>query len=191
MTEFDPDTTAVIVVDMQNDFADPDGALYAPQSGEVIPQIASLVEQAREAGADIVYTKDVHPEGQFDDAYYYDEFAQWGEHVVEDTWGAEIVDDLDVRDEDYIVEKQTYDAFHETGLDEYLTENGITDLVICGTLANVCVLHTAGSAGLRDYRPVLVDDVLGYIEEDHKQYAVEHAEWLFGEAITSDDIAYN
>ena len=66
----------------------------------------------------------------------------------------------------------------------------IDDLVICGTLANVCVLHTAGSAGLRDFRPVLIDDAIGYIEEDHHEYALDHADWLFGEVRERTDITF-
>jgi nicotinamidase-related amidase len=52
------------------------------------------------------------------------------------------------------------------------------------------VLHTAGSAGLRDFRPVLVTDALGYIEEDHRDYAVEHADWLFGETTTLSNVTF-
>jgi len=115
----------------------------------------------------------VHPPEQFDDTHYYDEFDRWGEHVVEGSWDAELVAELDVRDEDHIVEKHTYDAFYQTDLEGYLDTHGIDDLLICGTLANVCVLHTAGSSGLRDYRPVVVEDALGYITEDHREYAVE------------------
>lgn len=52
------------------------------------------------------------------------------------------------------------------------------------------MLHTAGSAGLRDYRPVVVEDALGYITEDHREYAVEHADWLFGETATHESIGF-
>ena len=177
----DPDTTALVVVDMQNGFCHPDGSLYAPPSEDAIEPCASLVERAREAGAQVVYTRDVHPPEQFEDAHYYDEFERWGEHVLEGSWEAEVVEELPVNEEDHIVEKHTYDAFHQTDLDGWLSARDITDLVFCGTLANVCVLHTAGSAGLRDYLPVLVEDAVGYIEEDHREYALEHADWLFGE----------
>ncbi len=186
-----PDTTAVVVVDMQNDFCHVDGALYAPPSNNVIQPITSIVEKARDAGATIVYTKDVHPEDQFDGSYYYDEFEQWGEHVVEGTYGAQIHDEFDVRDDDVVIEKQTYDAFHNTNLDEVLRENGINTLVICGTLANVCVLHTAGSAGLRDYKPIILEDAVGYITEEQKDDALEHADWLFGEVETSNNVTFN
>ena len=95
-----------------------------------------------------------------------------------------------MREDDHVVEKHTYDAFQETEMDGWLSARGIDDLVFAGTLANVCVLHTAGSAGLRDYRPVLVEDAVGYIEADHREYALEHADWLFGEVVTMDQLPF-
>jgi nicotinamidase-related amidase len=187
---FDPDSTAVIVVDMQNEFCHPDGSLYAPDSEAAIEPVAGLVDRASEAGASIVYTRDVHPPEQFAEAHYYDEFERWGEHVVEGSWAAEIVDDLPAEEAAHVVEKHTYDAFYETELDGWLSARGIDDLLICGTLANVCVLHTASSAGLRDYRPVLVADGVGFIEDDHREYALDHADWLFGEVEPRDAITF-
>jgi nicotinamidase-related amidase len=188
--EFTPDSTALVVVDMQNGFCKPDGSLYAPGSEAAIEPVASLVDRAHASGVRVVFTRDVHPPEQFDGAHYYDEFERWGEHVVEASWEAELVEELDVREDDHVVEKHTYDAFHGTELDGWLSARGIDDLVICGTLANVCVLHTAGSAGLRDYRPVLVEDCIGAIEEDHREYALEHADWLFGEVAASGDVTF-
>ncbi|PSP74886.1 cysteine hydrolase [Halobacteriales archaeon QS_1_68_20] len=185
-----PDSTALVVVDMQNGFCHPDGSLYAPASEEVIDPITGLVDRARDAGVQIVFTRDVHPPEQFEDAHYYDEFERWGEHVVEGSWEAELVEELEVRPEDHVVEKHTYDAFQETEMNGWLSARGIDDLVFCGTLANVCVLHTAGSAGLRDYRPILVEDAVGYIEEGHREYALEHADWLFGEVPPGDEIEF-
>jgi len=186
---FDPDATAVVVVDMQNGFCHPDGNLYAPPSEDAIEPCVELVERANDAGASVIYTRDVHPPEQFDGAHYYDEFERWGEHVLEGSWGAELVADLPDA-ADLVVEKHTYDAFHETQLEGWLEAHGIDDLLICGTLANVCVLHTAASAGLRDYRPVLVEDAVGFIEPDHREYALEHADWLFGEVTDRDAIEF-
>ncbi|MDL5362091.1 cysteine hydrolase family protein [Halalkalicoccus sp. NIPERK01] len=187
---FDPETTALVVVDMQNGFCHPEGSLHAPASADVIEPVGETIETAREAGARIVYTRDVHPPEQFEDAHYYDEFERWGEHVVEGSWGAEIVEELAPEEEDHVVEKHTYDAFYNTELEGWLRARGIDDLLICGTLANVCVFHTAASAGLRDFRPVVIEDALGYIEEGHLEYAVEHSEWLFGEATTRGGIEF-
>ena len=186
----DSERAAVVVVDMQNGFCKPDGSLYAPGSEAVIDPVVDLVARARDAGAQVVYTRAVHPPGQFDGNHYYDEFERWGEHVVEGSWEAELVAELDVREADLVVEKHTYNAFHATELDGWLTARGVDDLAVCGTLANVCVLHTAGAAGLRDYRPVLAEDAIGAIEDDHKAYALEHADWLFGEVEQRADVTF-
>jgi nicotinamidase-related amidase len=191
MTRNNPENTALIVIDMQNDFVHPDGELYAPPSGDAVEPVKELVEQADRNDVPIIFTKDIHNEEQFEDAHYYDEYDRWGEHVKEGTWGAEIVEELEADEyADYVVEKPTYNAFHNTELDEWLSENGIDNLVICGTLANVCVLHTASGAGLRDYKPVVVEDALGYLEESDLDYAVDHAGWLFGEKTFVDDVNY-
>jgi len=187
--DLDPERTAAVVVDMQNGFCHPDGSLYAPASEEAIDPVGDVIARAREAGASVVFTRDVHPPEQFEGNHYYDEFDRWGEHVVEGTWETRIVDGLDVREDDHVVTKHTYDAFHRTELEGWLSTHGIDDLLICGTLANVCVLHTAGSAGLRDFRPVLVEDAVGFIEEDHREYALDHAGWLFGEVKPIDDVS--
>jgi len=189
MTNINPDNTALIVVDMQNDFCHPDGALYAKPSEDVIPRVQELVEWADLMNIKTVFTKDVHTETQFENNNYYNEFDRWGEHVLEGEWGQEIVDYLD--DElfaDLVLEKPTYSAFHATNLNEWLTDNEIETVIVCGTLANVCVLHTASAAALNDYRPVIVEDAVGYIAEDDKKYALEHAEWLFGELSTVEEI---
>jgi len=189
--KIESDSAAVIVGDMQNGFCHPDGSLYAPASGDAVEPVMELVEKARENDVQVIFTRDEHPPDQFDDAYHYDEFERWGEHVVEDTWDAEIVDELDIRDEEKVVVKHTYDAFYQTELGGFLDSRGIDDLVICGTLANVCVFYTATSAGIRDYRPIIVEDALGYVEEEHKEYAVEHIKWLFEEKTTLDEVEFS
>ncbi|MFW6000444.1 MAG: cysteine hydrolase family protein, partial [Halorubrum sp.] len=83
---FDPTATAAVVVDMQNGFCHPDGSLYAEPSEAAVEPVTALVDRAREAGASVVYTRDVHPPEQFDESHYYDEFDRWGEHVVEGSW---------------------------------------------------------------------------------------------------------
>ncbi len=189
--QLDPDSTAVVVVDMQNGFCHPDGSLYAPGSEAVIEPIGELVDRAQEAGIRVVFTRDVHPPEQFDDAYYYDEFDRWGEHVLEGSWEAEVVAELPVEEATHVVEKHTYDAFQKTEFEGWLNARGIKDLVFTGTLANVCVLHTAGSAGLRDFRPILVEDCIGGIEEAHREYALDHADFLFGEVVESDELTFD
>jgi nicotinamidase-related amidase len=66
--------TALVVVDMQNDSVDPDGALYVPAAKEAVPRIQRLLERARERGVHIAYTQDTHRESD-------PEWGNWPEHV--------------------------------------------------------------------------------------------------------------
>lgn len=192
METFDSEQTAVVVVDMQNCFAHEDGALFAPPSGDVIEPIQAFIEDAREAGVEVMYTQDTHTIEQFEEDFsHYDEFDRWGEHAVEGSWGHEIVDELTPRQGEHVVRKQTYDAFYNTNLDSELESRGIEQVVFVGTLANVCVMHSASSAALNDYDSVVVDDLVGYLEESDKEYALEHVEWLFGRTVSSSDVQFD
>ncbi len=188
---FDPAKTAVLITDIQNGFCHPDGSLYAPGSESAVEPCVALTEMAHDAGAPVVFTRDVHPPEQFEHTEYYDEFDRWGEHVLEGSWDAQLVSELSVHEGDLEMVKHTYDAFFRTELEGWLEAHGIRELLFAGTLANVCVLHTSGSAALRDYRTVLVEDAIGYVEKQHKEYALEHAEWLYGEVIGLDEVSFD
>lgn len=192
MESFNATETALVVVDMQNCFAHPDGVLHAPPSTEVVEPIHSFLADARDAGVTVVYTQDTHTTEQFEEDFkHYDEFDRWGEHAVEGSWGHRIVEELQPRDDEYVVTKNTYDAFHNTNLNEYLESNGIEQVLFVGTLANVCVMHSASSAALHDYDSVVVSDLVGYLEESDKEYAINHIEWLFGRTQTADNITFD
>lgn len=182
------ENTAVIVVDMQNSFAHEDGSLYAPPSENVIGDIEEFVQYMRTRGSPIIFTKDTHTNEQFEELDHYNEFDRWGEHAVQGTSEHEIVDGLTIEDTDSVIEKRTYDAFHNTSLDEDLENYGIDTVIVVGTLANVCVLHTASSAALNDYNTVVVEDLVGYIEESDKEYALEHVDWLFGNVLNTEQV---
>lgn len=182
------ENTAVIVVDMQNSFAHEDGSLYAPPSENVIEPIEQFVQTMRDNRSPVVFTKDTHTEEQFEDLDHYDEFDRWGEHAIDGTFEHEIVDGLTVEDSDRVIEKGTYDAFHNTALEGELTNRGVDNVIVVGTLANVCVMHTASSAALNDYNTIVVEDLVGYIEESDKEYALEHVDWLFGNVLDSEEV---
>lgn len=192
MESFDANQTAVVVVDMQNCFAHEEGALFAPPSASVIEPISSFIETAREAGVEVIFTQDTHTIEQFaEDFDHYDEFDRWGEHAVEGSWGHEIVSELTPLQGEYVVRKQTYDAFYNTNLDSELESRDIEHVIFVGTLANVCVMHSASSAALNDYDSVVVEDLVGYLEESDKEYALEHVEWLFGRTINSGEVQFD
>ena len=138
----DPAKTALIIVDMQNDFVKEGGALLVPDAETTIPKIKGLLDLAREAGMKVVYTQDTHDEGD-------PEWEIWPEHVRTGSWGWEIVDELEPREDEVVIRKVRYDAFYGTHLDHLLRIWGWTRSPSSGTLANICVHYTAASAALR------------------------------------------
>ncbi len=170
--ELDAATTAVIVVDMQNDFVKPQGKLFVPTAPDTVPRIRKLLERAREAQVMVVFTKDTHYPGD-------PEFGIWGEHVVKGTWGWEIVDELKPVEGEVVIEKTRYDAFYGTPLDDLLRVYGINSLVVVGTVANICVLHTVGSAALRWYRVVVPIDAVSALNEFDYYAALRQMSFLY------------
>jgi len=163
---------------MQNDFCHPEGALYAEGSEAVIPAVNEVIEKR---SGPVYYTQDTHTE----DA---DEFEQWGEHCVNGTWGQELHDDIDLIYPSGIVQKNTYDAFHETEFHDRLIADEVDELVICGTLANVCVQETASSAALHGYDVKVVEEAVGYLSEEQRDAALEHIDFLIGEVVSLEDL---
>ncbi len=170
--ELPANETAVIVVDMQNDFVKPGGKLVVPTAKETIPNIRRLLEKARERNILIIYTKDTH--------YKRDpEFEIWGEHVVKGTWGWEIVDELKPSENDIVVEKTRYDGFYGTPIDDLLRVYGIRYVIIVGTVANICVLHTAGSAALRWYKVIVPLDGISALNDFDYYVALRQIDFLY------------
>jgi nicotinamidase-related amidase len=131
----DPSRTALVVVDMQNDFVREGGGLLVPDAEATIPAIRALLDQARSQGMRVVYSQDTHRDGD-------PEWRIWPEHAREGSWGWEIVDELAPARDDVVLRKLRYDAFYGTPLDHLLGLWGVETLVICGTVANICVHYT-------------------------------------------------
>jgi nicotinamidase-related amidase len=170
--------TAVIVVDMQNDFVKEGGKLVVPDAVSTLPAIQSLLGKARNAGVAIFYTQDTHHDGD-------PEWAIWGEHCRAGTWGHAIVDELAPHPGDRIIQKVRYDGFYGTSLDHELRVRGIRHLVIVGTMANICVLHTAGSAALRYYDVVVPVDGISALTPFDMEAAKRQIHFLYRGKLTT------
>ncbi|MCL6552012.1 MAG: cysteine hydrolase [Firmicutes bacterium] len=165
-------TTALVVVDMQNDFVSPGGALVVPDAARTVPVIAGLLARARDARVRVFYTQDTHAEGD-------PEFPIWGAHCLEGSWGWQIVDALAPQPGERVIRKLRYDGFFGTSLDHELRLAGIQTVVVCGTVANICVLHTAGSAALRGYRVVVPVDAVSAITPFDLEAALRQVHFLY------------
>lgn len=165
--------TALIVVDMQNDFVKQGGSLVVPDAAATIPNIQRLLAAARSAGVPVAYTQDTH----FDND---PEWAIWPEHCRHATWGWEIVDELAPQPNDLICQKSRYDGFYGTWLEHFLGSVWkVENLVIVGTVSSICVLHTAASAGLRWYNVVVPADGTSALTEFDQALALRQISWLY------------
>jgi nicotinamidase-related amidase len=165
--------TALIVVDMQNDFVKPEGRLVVPDALPTLPALTALLARARTAGVRVAYTQDTHFEGD-------KEWTIWPEHCRHGTWGWEIVAELAPHETDLVVQKSRYDGFYDTALDHYLTRVWeVKHLVIVGTIASICVLHTAASAGLRWFHVVTPADGISALNDFDQALALRQISWLY------------
>jgi nicotinamidase-related amidase len=176
--ELDPATTALVVVDMQNDFVSEGGSLLVPDAAATVPIIAGLIERFREAGAHVVYTQDTHRDGD-------PEFAIWPPHALEGSLGWQIVAGLLPLPGDTVLRKPRYDGFYGTPLDHLLRQWGVTTLVICGTVANICVHYTAASAALRWYGVVIPQDAVSALEPFDLAASLRQTAGLFAGRVTT------
>jgi nicotinamidase/pyrazinamidase len=167
-------TTALIVVDVQNDFADPQGSLYIPAGEQVIDVVNAEVERALQAGATVVYTQDWHPPRT---PHFDIDGGTWPVHCVQDTWGAELHPRLRV--EGPVVQKGVdggdgYSGFSvrdpvsgdetATRLGSILEDAGVERVVVTGLAGDVCVKATALDARELGYEVVLPLDATRFVD---------------------------
>lgn len=168
--------TALIIVDMQNDFADPSGSLYV-RDGEAVVAVANdEIRTAGDAGALVVYTQDWHPAST---PHFEKDGGIWPVHCVEGSWGASFHPDLRVVGD--VVHKgdqggDGYSAFSErdplsgdtepTTLQRLLVEHGVERLVICGLATDYCVVETVADARALGYPVTVVLDGIRAVERE-------------------------
>jgi nicotinamidase/pyrazinamidase len=168
--------TALLVVDVQNDFADPDGSLAVGGAPEIVPVVNEEIARAGAAGATIAYTQDWHPPST---PHFQKDGGTWPVHCVADTWGADFHPDLTVVEGASFTRKGTggedgYSGFsmrdpeggepQPTGLAAALEERGIERVVIAGLATDYCVKETALDAVRLGFETVALSDAMRAVE---------------------------
>lgn len=160
---------ALIVIDMQNDFCDPNARTYAPGAEDTVEPINRLIDAARGNGMPVIFTQEIHRPDQLDAGRERDPGAglpyPGGKeshplplHCVAGTKGVEIVDGLEPRAEDVRIGKRRYSCFLGTDLQLLLNGLGVQTLLLTGVCSNICVLWTAGDAYQLDYHVRVIED---------------------------------
>jgi nicotinamidase-related amidase len=178
----EPRSSALLLVDLQNDFVGPGGLVDARGEGHdaafrgVVANTAGVIRRGREAGISIVYLRYVRTA---DHRFESPASLRWmvmkrgyaAERVsaLEGTWGAEIVDALAPGPDDRVIDKRRPSGFFGTGLDQALKSRCIRTVILAGVSTHGCVEATARDAELHDYYVVVLDDcVAAYNEALHR-----------------------
>jgi nicotinamidase/pyrazinamidase len=169
-------TTALIVVDVQNDFADPAGSLSVKGGDAIVPTINGEIEMATSAGALVVATQDWHPEST---PHFAKDGGIWPVHCVGDTWGAELHPDLALPDDAPRIRKGAngedgYSGFTmrdptsgeeiPTELDRLLRDRGVSNVVVVGLATDYCVNATALDAARLGYETGTLTDAIAAVD---------------------------
>ena len=167
LPRYDP-RTALVVVDVQNDFADPAGSLSVRDGEAIVPRVNDEVAAARDAGAFVVYTQDWHPPST---PHFAKDGGIWPDHCVAGTWGAQLHPDLLVdgpRVRKGANGEDGYSGFTmrdpvtgdtvSTELDRLLRGRAVARVVVCGLATDYCVKATGLDAARLGYETELLVD---------------------------------
>ena len=173
MVEYDT-VSALVVVDVQNDFADPQGSLYVAGGERIVAAVNREIERARAAGAMVVYTQDWHPERT---PHFERDGGIWPVHCVRDSWGAAFHPELDVVGEvvrkgaegedgysGFTVRDPRGGARSSTRLEALLRDGGVSHVVVVGLATDYCVKETALDAARLGFATVVLQDAIAGVE---------------------------
>jgi nicotinamidase-related amidase len=191
-----PSSTAVVLIEFQNDFTTPGGKLHQAvepvmQSTGMLQKTEQTVEQARKAGATIVHLPIQFAPGfgEISSAPYgILKGCKDGDVFEKGSWGAQIVDSLKPRPEDIVVEgKRGLDGFASTNLDFILRNRKIETVALAGFLTNCCVESTMRTAYELGYDVITLKDCAATVNQAAHENAVEHDFPMFSHPMTHDE----
>jgi len=169
----------IVVIDMINDFVT--GIFKNVRAEKIIPVVRQLLNFARENRVPVVYINDAHlPNVDV-------EFDVWPQHALAGTWGAQMVDELEPKEGDFVLEKRRYSAFQGTGLDQLLRELKVDTLILTGLVTDICIQHTAADAFYRGYKIIVPEDCVEAINEQTQKDALDYLKKVYGCEITRAD----
>lgn len=180
----DPRRSALLVIDVQNDFCSPGGIcdrtgqLKAPMT-PMIENIRRLIAAARKAGVRVIYIQNTNYPDRRTASPSFIRFhvvkRGYGlehESTLRGSWGWQFVESIAPQPDDIVIEKHRSNAFIGTGLDMLLRSNGIETVVLCGTATHGCVESSARAAEGADYYVVLCEDACAAFKQEQHDAAI-------------------
>src|SRR5918999_442289 len=195
---FDPKSTAIVLIEYQNDFASQGGALHdavrdVMERTGMLDNTRQLVEAARAAGATIVHAPIAYVPGYRELAlhpYGILKAVVDANAFVKGEWGAEIVDALAPHEGDLVVEgKRGLDSFATTNLDFVLRGRGITTIALGGFLTNCCVESTMRTGYEKGYQVVTLSDCVAATSPEEHENAIRFDYPMFSQPMSAEEFA--
>jgi ureidoacrylate peracid hydrolase len=187
-----PSKTAIIVVDVQNDFCEPTGV--AGKNGKdtsaamaMIPTLQKFLTAAREHGTNVIFIQTIHEPCTDSDAWVGRRANPDAANCLKDTWGSEFTGVAPVGSEPVVI-KHRYSAFLNTRLDSVLRTMKVENIIVLGVATNVCVESTARHGYMLDYHTVFVSDCSASYNKAAHDMTLKTHEKHFGPVATSDEI---
>jgi ureidoacrylate peracid hydrolase len=190
-----PDHTALVVVDVQNDFMHPDGVVARVLGQDLshvrgaLGTINQAIESARRYDIPVIYVQEVIAKETVLPNFLA-LFGPWERCAVRaGTWGAELLDDLvQPREDDVVIQKPCYDAFQDTALDLHLRSAGIRTCIYCGGATNVCVEASARHGFVAGYYTVMLEDGCGAASLDEHDATMKTFRRRYGHVLSLDEL---
>lgn len=157
-------TLAIIAIDLQNDMLE-GGALACKRILTILPPLQTLFTQARMEGIPIIYICDCHRKGD-------PELLIWDDHMIEGTYGAQIIGAVQPDEKDFIIKKNLFNGFVNTNLQNTLDLLGIDTLLFTGWRTDVCVAQTAIEAFYRGYRVAIARDGVNTTTQSEHEFGM-------------------
>ena len=192
----DPSTTAVVLIEYQNDFTSDGGILHGAVEGvmaktDMLANTKRVVDAARQAGATVMHAPITFAEG-------YNEISSHpygilkgvvdGNAFIKGSWGAAIIDDLTPQPGDIVIEgKRGLDTFASTNLDFILRSKGITTIALGGFLTNCCVESTMRTGYEHGYKVITLNDCVAATSVEEHDNALSFDFPMFSQPMSSDD----
>jgi isochorismate hydrolase len=181
---FRPHKSALLVVDMQRIFANPNGSSYLPMSLGAEQNLIRLVEKCRLAGLPVMYTRHVHRHPRQDGGA----MARWWRSlIVEGSWESELIDDLRPASDERVFTKCRYSAFSGTELEMVLRSMGVEDLIIGGVMTNLCCETTARDAFVKDFNVFFLGDGTAAANMELHLASLRNIAYGFGRVMSTDE----
>jgi nicotinamidase-related amidase len=193
MWSIEPASSALLVIDMQNDFVLEGAPMEVPMARRRLPEMVTAVAACRQAGIPVIYSRHVLLDS-FDVSPLETTYNQRLQTVGmrRGTTGVEVVEELKPEADDYVLDKHRYDAFHNTPLKSVLATirglNTVDTVIIAGTLTEVCCESTARSAYMNDYKVAFLSDATGGRSEAAQAATLDAVGTFFGRVLSTADM---